>query len=316
MQGGLVISQDFEMLWGSIGSNKFETFKKNVIHEDFIIDKTLELFKKYKIHATWAIVGAMLCKNSNEANNYINNDIIYKNWNFSMKDYINSIPDELNKYYFAPHYLYKLLSIKHQEIATHTFSHFYCLEDDSKKSLFEEEIQNSKKIFSEYGVEIKSIILPRNQVNTSWNDVLLKNKITAVRMRQPAFILSKNKQRSKIIDFLDSYIPIRKNLCYNIKNIKEENGVYNIKASMFYRTYNEKLKIFEYLKTARIKHEMTISAKKGLIFHLWWHPHNMGSNIKYNFKQLESILKHYKKLSSKYDYKSYNMEEIVNLLEG
>ena len=55
---------------------------------------------------------------------------------------------------------------------------------------------------------------------------------------------------------------------------------------------------------------MTKAAKKGEVIHLWWHPHNHGVNTMKNINQLESLLKHFKKLKSKYNMLSLNMSEL------
>ena len=57
---------------------------------------------------------------------------------------------------------------------------------------------------------------------------------------------------------------------------------------------------------------MTIAAMKGKIYHLWWHPHNFGKNMKQNFSFLEKIICHYEQLAKKYDMKSLNMKDILN----
>ncbi len=46
------------------------------------------------------------------------------------------------------------------------------------------------------------------------------------------------------------------------------------------------------------------------IFHLWWHPHNFGINIKENLDFLEDILIYYTKMKKDHGMKSLNMEEI------
>lgn len=54
---------------------------------------------------------------------------------------------------------------------------------------------------------------------------------------------------------------------------------------------------------------MTYAAKRGLLYHLWWHPHNFGRDIEENFNTLRNILAHYKKLNVKYNFESKTMKE-------
>jgi hypothetical protein len=69
----------------------------------------------------------------------------------------------------------------------------------------------------------------------------------------------------------------------------------------------------EPLRLRRIKKAMTYAAKRGEVFHLWWHPHNFGINQEENFKNLTEILEHFKTLQRKYSMRSASMKEISSL---
>ena len=70
--------------------------------------------------------------------------------------------------------------------------------------------------------------------------------------------------------------------------------------------------LLEGLKVHRIKRQMRNAAKKGLTFHLWWHPHNIGVKTDFHFKQLEEIFGYYAKLKEKYGMQSLNMQEAAS----
>jgi hypothetical protein len=69
----------------------------------------------------------------------------------------------------------------------------------------------------------------------------------------------------------------------------------------------------DWLRFRRIKGQMLHAAKKGEIFHLWWHPHNFGMHTKENLAFLTKILEYYAKLQEKYEMQSLNMEEIARM---
>ena len=54
--------------------------------------------------------------------------------------------------------------------------------------------------------------------------------------------------------------------------------------------------------------EMTMAAKKGEIYHLWWHPHNFGINLYENMNNLKLILEHFKKLQAQYAFGNQTMK--------
>jgi hypothetical protein len=61
---------------------------------------------------------------------------------------------------------------------------------------------------------------------------------------------------------------------------------------------------------------MTYAAKRGEVFHLWWHPHNFGINQKENLKFLNSILQHYTFLKEKYGFESLSMNDLSKTLQN
>ena len=59
---------------------------------------------------------------------------------------------------------------------------------------------------------------------------------------------------------------------------------------------------------------MKHAAKTGKVFHMWWHPHNIGTNQDINFNQLESLFKYYLFLKEKYGFLSCNMADMTDEL--
>ena len=65
----------------------------------------------------------------------------------------------------------------------------------------------------------------------------------------------------------------------------------------------------EGMKLRRSKRQMLHAAKKGLTFHLWWHPHNIGVRTQEHLKQLEEIFQYYEQLKETYGMQCMNMGE-------
>ena len=63
--GKLVISLDFELFWGMRDKTTIEEYKQNLLGVREIIPSILNLFKKYTIHATWAVIGFIFYKDRN-----------------------------------------------------------------------------------------------------------------------------------------------------------------------------------------------------------------------------------------------------------
>ena len=52
--------------------------------------------------------------------------------------------------------------------------------------------------------------------------------------------------------------------------------------------------MLEPLRMRRILSDLTHAAKKGLVYHLWWHPHNFGDHMDENLVFLKKILDHHR----------------------
>lgn len=59
--GKLVISLDFEMLWGVFDS-KGTNYRENLRQVRTVVPRLLDLFAEYDVHCTWATVGALMTR--------------------------------------------------------------------------------------------------------------------------------------------------------------------------------------------------------------------------------------------------------------
>jgi hypothetical protein len=107
--------------------------------------------------------------------------------------------------------------------------------------------------------------------------------------------------------FADTYFNITGHHGHHLPACAE---MINIPASRFLRPYSKKLKMLEGLKFNRIRKSMEHAATNGLIYQLWWHPHNFGNYTEENFKFLEKVLMLFSNLKKEEKMKSLNLNEI------
>ena len=157
-----------------------------------------------------------------------------------------------------------------------------------------------------------SLVFPRNQINEIYLPVLVNNGIRVYRGNPESWIYKPRKFSAEVpfirlCRLLDTYFPISGNNTFAIT--KNAGLPVNIPASRFLKPYNKKLAWLEKLKLRRIMNEMTHAAKKKELYHLWWHPHNFGINIKENMENLTVLLNHYEFLHEKYGFANLTMKE-------
>lgn len=320
--GGIfVVSLDFELNWGVRDKIKLSKYKNNLDGVGNALEGMLELFEKYNIHATWATVGAIFASDSKDLKRfYPSKQPGYLDNNLNPYHYINSVGSINDQRHFAPGLIDLIIGYKGQEIATHTFSHYYCLEAGQKQEEFESDIKAAIAIAKNRNIELKSIVFPRNQCNKDYLPLLFENGIYCYRGNAKGWLYqAANSQKysyvKRALRLVDAYLNLSGSNCYTLNEIKNTKP-YNIPASRFLRPSDEKLEFLEWLRMRRIKQGLHHAAKNNQIFHLWWHPHNFGTNTDKNLLFLEEILKFYIQLREAYGMQSFNMGEVYGLLNS
>lgn len=313
-----VISLDFELFWGVRDVMDLNAYKNNLKGVHLVVPRMLQLFKEYNIHATWATVGFLFFKNTAELSDSLpavkplytesklNPYVEIENLNTGA----GAIDEQC---LFAPQLIRELLIVPGQELASHTFSHYYCLEEGQSPLSFEEDVLAFARINKKFGNTPVSIVFPRNQINKNYLPILKKHNYFVYRGNEKHWAYNAKEfkkyfQLSKrCFRFADAYF----NLSGHHTFYPEINdGLINIPSSRFFQPYRRMLGFMEKLKINRIKKSMLHAARNNEIFHLWWHPHNFGLHISENLKALEDILKYYKELNHRYNMQSRNMSEI------
>lgn len=315
MNGKFIISLDFELRWGAAEKWPKDERKEYFLKTRKSIPKVLEIFEKNNIRATWATVGFLFAENKQDLLSYLpSKKPQYMSNVISSYKYIHEVgKDEKED---PLHFAYSLITLlkqsKGQEIGTHTFSHYYCIEEGQTIKDFEADLIAAQKIAKEkFDIELKSLVFPRNQYNQNYLEIASKCGIKTVRSNPDVWFWKNTQNKlNSIFRGLDTLTTISSTLCF--KNVKFNKGVIEVPASRFFRPYNVNEKWIQKLKINRIKKEMTYAAKNGLNYHLWWHPHNFANDIDKNIHQLQNIIDHYRELNSKYDFKSQNMGDLVD----
>ncbi len=311
MNGTFMVSLDFELFWGMLDVCALEAYQDNVLGGKKAIPQLLQLFEKYGIHATWATVGFLFADNYEEVSAYFPRlRPGYQNPELNGYAYFANIGknEETAPCFYAPGLLDLIASTPGQEIGSHTFCHYYCREKGQTVEEFEADMRAAKAIAQSKGYPVSSVILPRNQCEPEYTEVLCRCGFTAYRDEENDWIHEKIKFRPllRALRLMDVYFPLTGQGGYTPKC---ENGIWNLVGSRMYKPIFTPLQFLEGMKLRRIKKQMLHAAKKGLTFHLWWHPHNIGVRTEEHLNQLEEIFQYYMQLKETYGMQSLNMGE-------
>lgn len=318
-KGALVISLDFELLWGvfdKVNRKEKVTYFKNTRE---VIHQILELFAKNNISCTWATVGMLFNNDWDEwSKSYPEVLPGYDRTELCAYDFGRSIASTENaELCFAPELIRKIAGTSGQELATHTYSHYYCSEKGQTPEAFKADLEMAISKAKDFEVELKSLVFPRNQLNEDYLKVCFELGITSVRSNPDSWYWEDTQESTfskKLFRTGDAYFG-KNDKSYPISAITREPGKpLEQPASRLLRPVS-KYSFLNDLRLKRIKSELLTAAKKNEIYHLWWHPHNFGEDPVRSMKELEEIIDYYTYCKIKYGFASLNMTEVSSLVK-
>ena len=323
--GLFVISLDFELHWGVRDHRSVTDYRANLLGVRQAIPKMLELFRAHDVHATWATVGLLFFDNKQELEANLPARLpAYDDANLSPYPELERIgaSEEADPFHYGASLLRQIQATPGQEIATHTFGHYFCLEKGQTVEDFEADLMAAKRAAQRFGVELKSLVFPRNQFNREYLDACRRAGILAYRGNQRSSLyaasdtISDKSKPKRAARLVDAYLPLTGGHARSLSEIAQRGEPYDIPASRFLRPYSPALAGFEGLRLARIEREMADAARRGLVYHLWWHPHNFGAHVEENCAALARLLRRFDALHREHGIESRAMGEIGEQLRA
>lgn len=313
-----VISLDFELFWGVSGNHTVTAYGANVLGEWEAIPRMLAMFRRHRLRVSWATVGMIMCRD-------------YRQWReirpappptyaraglspYLLDELVHAYP----RLFFARPLVEQILATPGQELATHTYSHFYCGERGVTPAQLAADLVCARAIGEEMGVRFRSAVFPRNQVVASFLTLLPQAGIQVYRGNSAHWLYRGGDAvagglAGRAIRFADACLPLSGSVTVHER---QEGCMVNLPASLFLYPCTGGNSMLPFLRLARVKRAMTAAARSGGVFHLWWHPHNFGINQGQNLAMLELVLQHYRMLAERYGMRSQCMGDFDASLGG
>ena len=318
--GIFTISLDFELYWGTRDHRTLASYGSNILGCQTAIPAMLELFEEFEIHATWAVVGFVLFADKEDLGSYVPKVVPeYAEARLNPYPAIDEIGrgDRVREYFFAPELVARIRATPFQELGTHTFSHYYCLEEGQTPAAFEADLTAAREATrAKFGSEVQSLVFPRNQFNARYLELCRRAGIRAYRGNQRSWVYEPKKgaEETKLrraIRLVDSYINLTGHHGHRVSGAPAQ--PIDVPASRFLRPWSRSLRLLEPLRLRRIEHDLAHCARHGLLYHLWWHPDNFGANTRENVRFLRGILERFRSLREEHGMRSLTMGEVAEL---
>jgi hypothetical protein len=297
--GALVISLDFELHWGM----RDHTAVDPAVSESLVASRTsvvtlAELFASREVRATWATVGLLFATTAAEANAL--SPATRPSYREARLDpYSEPIgrTEDEDPLHLAGSLVDRLASIRGQELASHTFSHYYCLEPvegGPAAEAFRADLAAAQAAAATRGVRLRSLVLPRNQWDPTFAPVLVETGFECYRGPQPGWA-----HRSRPGG--DSGLAVRAARLastwagpalptFTWDELLEPSGLCNVPASAFLRPWAPSTKALQPFQDGRLVKALRDAAHRGRVVHLWWHPHNFAAYPAENLDRLQRLL--------------------------
>jgi peptidoglycan/xylan/chitin deacetylase (PgdA/CDA1 family) len=277
-----VVSLDFELRWGLIGvlGDDPREYRENLEGVEEVVPRLLEAFRDRGVHATWATVGALACRDWEEWNARAPEWPSYDNPLFAWRDSFRRL-DPGGRLHFAPHLVDAIVATAGQELGSHTFEHAYFREAGFTREDAIADTDAVVRIFRErWGVAVQSCIFPRNQV--AHTDVLRERGFLAWRHNPTpsywnAATEAETTLAARALRYADSVAPLGRR-AYETRALRSSYFVRLTLPSMLWRQHCRRI-----ASDARsLRHDETL--------HLWFHPHNIGANPRQGVVRFAELL--------------------------
>jgi peptidoglycan/xylan/chitin deacetylase (PgdA/CDA1 family) len=317
LPGALVISLDFEFHWGVRDRRSAQgSYAASLLGARTVIPRILELFEEFEVAATWATVGFLFASSRAEVERhspalrpaYRKAELVpYLEW--------IGANEQADPMHLGASLVRRIRGGARQEIATHTFSHYCCGEEGQDRQTFRADLDAARSIAAHSGIELRSIVFPRNQHNPAYDDILKDAGIRAYRGNPPSRLWrfddseGSNRTWKRGGRLADAYLGGRGGTV-PWGEVMQPCGLSDVRASAMLRSYRPRLRHLEPLRLGRVLRSLRFAARERRIFHLWWHPHNFGLYQDENLDFLRGILREFAVCRERRGMESLSMAEV------
>jgi hypothetical protein len=302
----VVISVDFEMRWGvhDIHGLDIDAYRENLENVRDVVPRMLSMFSERKLRVTWATVGALALNSWDEYFSIVTETPKYENQSFSVDTrYAELDPD--GKLHFANDLVSDIINTRGQELGSHSFSHLYFREKGITVSDFIKDSVLVKKIMKDkFDINPVSYVFPKNQ--SAFLSELKNNGFLIWRDNEIPWYYDANTNRTNTVTarslrLFESISPwLRRSQPHQLGKSR---------STMFIR-FNLPDFLWK-LHLQRIKNEI-INLSNNEVFHIWWHPHNLGYDLQKRILRLEQILDIIADSCACSNIQSKCMKELIN----
>ena len=258
-RGVLVVSIDLELAWGTCDRPLDARRCARLGRERMIVDRLLAAFTRHDVRATWAVVGRLLLDGRDPL------------WH--GVDLVEAIAAAR-----PPH-----------ELASHSFHHLPYDETRTSRVAVAADLALARGAHAAARLPFVTFVFPRNVVG--FRDLLAAAGVRVYRGRSRAWYDGLPHVRlRRALDLLDFVVTPR---ARTVRPVVDDAGLVNVPDSvlLYDRRGPARLRPARAV-VAKARRALDRAARRGEVFHLWFHPANFADRTTEQFAILEAVLAH------------------------
>lgn len=311
MKGVFVISVDVEFAWGLVDVAISTGDYQRILAEREAIRRVLELFERYEIRGTWALVGHLCRERVEVSDGRAVPEIPRPVMRGETRDWLWQVGFGSAEVWCAPDVIEMIREARPvQEIGSHSFGHIRYCEEEANPAAIAADIRLAKEAHCKANLEFVSFVFPYNCVG--FRKELREAGIRVYRGHTRRWYDGIRPIAAwRFMNLLTQAVGITPPL---VRAERDEFGLVNIPDSMLlYHRQGLRRLIRSGTQVRMAQRAMAAAAREGKIFHLWFHPSNIAHQIEEQCATLERILRHACELMRQGRLENLTMKEIAQV---
>ncbi len=283
------LSLDTELAWGVRNEPYFTDYRRRFVHARDVIDRLCTLFDRYRVPATWAVVGHLMLSSA-ETRPPMSTLQLPRPENVDPGGWFRDTPcggvTEAPDWFGADLIERILMCRTKQELASHSFTHLAFDERRTPVEAIVNELRAARAAAHNFGIVPKSFIFPYNIEGYHY---VLKNAGYLCYRGSPRQWYDRYPAQAKRMGrWLDQLlaVPPPAASCE-----RHPSGLINVPATMFLMPFDGSRGLIpSRSRLAKARAGIRDACEHGGLMHLWAHPHNFYLHPERMLGVLETIL--------------------------
>ena len=290
-KGVFTVSIDYESAWGYADHDLSDSDRTRIRDESKIVKQLIELFEKYNVPATWAVVGHLIDRGCPWDNDTPHPEYKRPTHKGESRDWFRDHPskDEYTDslWFDAENLISKVRSsVAGHDIGSHSYAHVMYDEERTDKETINADLKNLGRVHRVHDVPLSTFVFPRNI--EGYHQLLKLNGFTTFRGKSEKWYDKYSGVVKRFAHFMDYFFPKGRTSLPDTKTF----GLVNIPDSLLLLARNGPRKLIKSRHILRkVKNSLIKAEKEKEVFHLWFHPSNFSYDTDTQFKIFENILK-------------------------